>query len=182
MKFYNVIFLEGVRRIGKSSQCVLLRQLLGSKRTVGQINLDQKLSTSDLMDKVNEIRQWCTENPEGTLLVNGSLAYSIAYKDLANQKYGSSYDEFELPIKNFNNLLREFKTISLLLQATDYEYLESRYSIDEVHNKVEVKMLYDGFEFFAQHSQVSNFKWVKVPITKYDSILQIHAKMLKQLQ
>jgi hypothetical protein len=181
MMFYNVIFLEGVRKIGKSSQCVLLRQSLGKDREVHQLNLDQQFSPSELFDKINEIRAWCTENPTGTLIVNGSLAYSIVYKDLENQKYGSSYDEFELPIKNFLNLLRELKIISILLKANDYEYLKTRYAEDENYNPVEVRMLYDGFEFF-EGSQNFNFKWHRVEISKYDSILQINTKILKHLE
>jgi len=178
--YYNIVFLEGVRKIGKSSQLVLLKQEYSKKQSVMRFDFDSHFNSTELSSKIDELRNWCKENPKGLALVNGSVAYSIVYQDLLHGKYGSSYAEFEIPIKNFFNLLKELKTISILMKSNNYNYLEQR--TDEVFNIVEYQQSYDGFMYF-ENSQIGyNFKWESVDISQYDNILKINEKIKKIIE
>ena len=46
--FYNIIFLEGVRKIGKSSQIVLLKQEFSKNQNVKQFNFDSHFLPNEL--------------------------------------------------------------------------------------------------------------------------------------
>lgn len=180
--YYNIIFLEGVKKIGKSSQCVLIKQDFSKDREVKKFDFDTHFNPTELSNKIDELRNWCLENPKGLALVNGSVAYSIIHQDLSNGKYGSSYAEFEIPIKNFFNLLKDFKTVSVLLNSNDYNYLENRLNEGEIFNIIEYQKTYDGFMFF-ENSQINyNFKWEHVNISQFDTILKIHDKIRQVIE
>lgn len=176
---YNIIFLEGVKKIGKSSQLVLLKQEFLKDREVERFDLDSHFNPMELSDKIDSIRDWCSKHPNGVALVNGSVAYSIVYQDLTHHQYGSSYSEFEIPIKNFFNLLREFKVINILMNSNDYNYLSNR--SEDNFNMVEYQQTYGGFVYFENSNIACNFKWIPVNISQYDTILQINDKIKKLL-
>ena len=180
--YYNIVFLEGVKKIGKSSQCVLLKQEFSKKIPVKKFNFDYYLNPEELYNKIDELRAWCQINPKGLALVNGSISYSIIHQDLIYGKYGSSYSDFEKPIKNFFNLLKELKTISVLLKSNDYSYLKNRQDENEVFNIVEYQKTYDGFLHFENSNINYNFKWEHVDINKFDTIMKINEKILKILE
>lgn len=180
--YYNIIFLEGVRKMGKTSQAVVLTQEFGKTQKVGRFHFDLYYSAIELDDKVNQLRQWCQENPTGIALVTGSVSYSIIKQDLVIGKYGSSYSAFELPLKNFYNLLREFKVINVLMTSNDYNYLASRYEEDKTFNAIANQKVYEGFLYFEHSNIACNFKWEKIQVSEFDSILKINEKLKKILE
>lgn len=179
---YNIIFLEGVRKMGKTSQAVVLTQEFGKTQKVGRFNFDLYFDAIELNDKINQLRQWCQENPAGVALVTGSVSYSIIKQDLVMGKYGSSYPAFEIPLKNFYNLLREFKVINILMKSNSYNYLESRYGEDKTFNAIANQKVYEGFLYFEHSNIACNFKWETVLISEFDSILRINEKLKKVLE
>jgi hypothetical protein len=176
---YNIIFLEGVRNIGKSSQLVLLKQELLKDQEVARFDFNSNFTPDELSNKINELRNWCSNNPKGVALIQGSVAHSIVYNDLVIGKYGDSYPAFEVPIKNFFNLLREFKVINILMNTRDYNYLEKRSS--DVFNMTEYLQTYGGFVYFENSNIACNFKWIPAIVNQYDSILQVNDKIKKLL-
>lgn len=179
---YNIIFLEGVGKIGKSSQLVLLKQEFSKTKKTIQLNFDKSFSPEELNLKINELRDWCSGNPDGVALVSGSVAYSIVYRDLSRSQYGVSYSEFEIPIKNFFNLLRDFKVINILLKSNNYEYLQNRTYPKNSLNLENHIQINDGFLFFENSQITYDFKWEKINISQYDSILNVDEKIKKILE
>lgn len=179
MSFYNIVFIEGVRRIGKSSQCIFLRKHLAETiPNVGFMAIDSIHSSDEIDKKIDQMREWCQSNPKGTLVVSGSLAFSIVCSDLNKQKYGASYLEYELPIKNFLNLCREFKTKHILISSDNYQFLKEREVEGDPINLVEISMVYQGLEHFEK-SQMSDFRWEKLNVRPHQPILEINRNLIK---
>lgn len=178
MKNYNVIFVEGLRRIGKSSQITLLRQELLKDKEIKVLNLDQYFAPNELNRQIDDIRTWCKDNPTGTLLINGSLVYSIVHRDIDAHKYGFSYSEYELPIKNLFNLLREFNILHLLLKADRFGEFKRLMQADNF-NHVFSQMFYQGLEFFENSQLNPSFKWTTCYILPDETMLEIFTKIKK---
>jgi hypothetical protein len=176
------MFLEGVRKIGKTSQMVILNQEIGKQYTIKRFNFDSYFTPEELDNKINELRDWCIKNPSGKALVSGSVSYSVVKQDLKLDKYGSSTEEYEIPLKNFYNLLREFKVVNILMKSHDYKYLEKRYNEEENFNLVANQKIFEGFLFFENSNIAGNFKWETVQVSEFDSILKINNKIKKVIE
>ena len=179
MRFFNAIFIDGALKIGKSTQCSLLNGL-DLDQSLPVFKMNYKMKPTELNDKVNELRKLCVANPTKTIIIDGSVAFSLVSNDLENQSFGNSYLEYERSVKNFLNLLREIRTISILVNSDSYAFIKE--NRDNDLNITESLAFYKGLVHFETSQINSGFSFVRLNIEPNETMIEIHKKILKLLK
>lgn len=172
---YRIVIIEGPSKIGKNTQTFLLSNKIDKNQvfTTGIIP-----NPKDMMDLLVSIRDWLKLSPDNKAILNGSIATTLALKDIESSSYGSSLKIYDDEVRYFLELVKDFKTKSILIKPSNYDALSKRM---DNYNYVEMGNLYNGIRHFENYYSNASFKWDILEINPQEPILQIHEKILKKL-
>lgn len=167
----RVYIIEGPSKIGKSSQAFLLSQTFEQKQI---FNMDRVMSVEEVYNKINDLKQYLKSNEKNIAILTGSVAYTIVKKDLETHAFGKSYLDYDDEIRDFLEVLKTYRYRAFLLKPNNMDFLSKR---KEDFNSVEEDAIYKGLKHFENLYSNASFRWVEIPVSAFDNVLEIQKKI-----
>lgn len=137
--------------------------------------MDSVLTVEQVIDFQVKIKEWLDLDPKNTAILTGSIAFTIVTKDMSAISFGRSYLEYDDELRDFLEMVRVYGCKAFLLKPHNYDFLSAR-RID-VLNTVQEDDIYKGLEHFVNYYSNANFRWIIIPVSQHDSMLQLQKKI-----
>ena len=183
----DIINIDGMPGIGVSSQVsLLINHFKDLNKYIGTI--DNNAESIDNFYK--EANERLIKDPNMVILGDGSIAQSIQI-DLQNGlKKRDFEDKYGEIVRNYEKMNHLYGVANILIIMNDIEECKSRIErrdrlLKETSDTIDFekeKVIFEGLKKFDSYVFTINIKFYTLEVNKYDTILDIHYKILKLLK
>ena len=137
--------------------------------------MDGVLTVEQVADFQVKIKEWLDLDPKNIAILTGSIAFTIVNKDMGDASFGKAYLEYDDELREFLEMVRVYGCKAFLLKPHNYDFLAAR-RVDTL-NTVYEDSVYKGLAHFVNYYSNANFRWIIIPVSHFDSMLQLQKKI-----
>lgn len=188
---YNILSIDGLVGVGKTSQINMLRMYLAQK------NIDYKIFRFKSVDSVEytqkqllSILNYLEENPNSMAICDGSIATDIVDDIAIKKSKDFIYKKHAENLRVYKSINVKYKTLNILLSPQNIEFCKQRLEKREriysekntnLDNDVLLSKKKQIFDSFDYNMFSTNIKFTNIPVFQNESILEVFDKIKKIL-
>ena len=180
----DVLCIDGIIGVGKSTQVVIFRNLLKSHGIPHKvISFKEVDKTEYTKDQLLKIGKYLKEEPDGMVICDGSIAIDIV-DDIVNNMYRADlWSKHKDNIQIYESLNIQFNFVNILLTPTNLELCDTRLqkkanmsgeSRVELDNRARLKTVIQGLRQFDNSMLTLNVKFNNIDLDGSENIMDIH--------
>tara|TARA_R100000951_G_C2604103_1_gene169076 strand:- start:25 stop:651 length:627 start_codon:yes stop_codon:yes gene_type:complete len=185
----DVICIDGIIGVGKTTQVVIFRNLLKSLNIPHKILTFKEVEgTEYTKNQLESISEYLKENHMGVVICDGSIATDIV-EDIANHMHSKDlWSKHKDNLQIYESLNVKFNFINVLLTPTNLELCDRRLqkkanmsgeSRVELENKQHLMITAQGLRKFDNNTLTENISFNNIDLNGDENITDIHNQILE---
>jgi len=185
----DVICIDGIIGVGKTTQVVVFRNLLKSLNIPHKIlSFKEVEGTEYTKNQLVSIIDYFKEEPMGVIICDGSIATDIV-EDIANHMHSKDlWTKHKDNLQIYESLNSQFNFVNILLTPTNLELCDRRLrkkaemsgeSKVELENKQHLMVTAKGLRDFNNNTLTSNITFNNIDLDGDENITDIHNQILE---
>lgn len=184
----DVICIDGVIGVGKTTQVVIFRNLLKEHKIPHKIfHLKEIDDTKYTYKQLTKIEQYLKENPDGLAICDGSIAIDIVDDMAKNMHKEKLWEKHKDNLQLYESLNNKFNFINILLSPVDLGICSNRLAKKEkmsgikeqLPNNEHLRVISQGLRNFDNNMITYNIKFNNIDLLGNENITDIHKKILE---
>lgn len=183
----DVICIDGIIGVGKTTQVVIFRNLLKSLDIPHKIlSFKEVEGTEYTRNQLDSISEYLKNEPMGVIICDGSIATDIV-EDIANNMHSKDlWSKHKDNLQIYEALNSKFNFINVLLTPTNLELCDRRLqkkanmsgeSKVELENKQHLLTTVMGLRNFDNNTLTENISFQNIDLDGNENITDIHKKI-----
>jgi len=191
-KKLNVLSIDGIVGVGKTTQINMVRNLLKREGIDSKtFDFQKQISASDLKEKLLTVYNYIKNNQDTVVLLDGSVATTISQDYTNMMNYEQIYKKYKESIQIYEDMNSKFNFVNFILSPLDINMCDSRLvrksnlfktSLEIIENKSQLNTLKDALKNFQNLPFNWNISFNVLDIDEGDSIMTIHSSILTHIK
>ena len=188
MRYLDVLCIDGIMGVGKTSQVMIFRNFLKSHEIPNKIiSLKEVDDTNQTKNQLLSIENYFKQEPNGIVICDGSIATDIVDDIARNMHHNDLYDKHKDNLQLYEYLNNKFNFVNIVLTPENTDICESRLEKkakmenkvkEELENKEHLMITAKGLQEFDSNMLTYNIKFNNINLDGTESIMQIHKQIL----
>lgn len=189
MGYLDVVCIDGIIGVGKTSQVIMLRNFLKSHGIPNKIvSLKEVDDTKETKDQLLGISDYLISEPNGIVICDGSIATDIV-DDLANNMHSKDlWNKHKDNLQIYEDLNSRFNFVNIVLTPQNLDMCDSRLQKkanmsgeekEELGNREHLAITAKGLKNFDNNMLTYNIKFNNIDLDGYENMTTIHNKILE---
>ena len=186
----DVLCIDGIMGVGKTTQVIILRNLLKSHNIPHKIISFEKTREVEFTKKqLLKIEDYLEKEPDGVVLCDGSIAIDIV-DDIANNMHREElWAKHKDNVQIYESLNTKFNFVNVLLTPNNLDLCDRRLQKKanmsgeiktELPNREKLKVVIQGLRQFDHSMLTLNLKFNYIDLDGNENIMDIHEN-IKQI-
>lgn len=183
----DVLCIDGVIGVGKTTQVVIFRNFLKSHNIPHKVlSFKETEGTEFTKNQLLQIDKYLVEEPNGLIICDGSIAIDIVDDIVDNMYKEDLWSKHKDNIQIYESLNTQFNFINVLLTPTNLDLCDRRLQKKanmsgdikiELDNKARLQTVIQGLRQFDNSMLTLNVKFNNIDLDGSENIMDIHEEI-----